>query len=90
MSKLSILVSLILSFSINYTYAQVWEGDYLIESQNDIDVFPTACNCTEITGNLTIEEGFFSYINHLDGLTQLTSVGGNLKILLWKHHWVRI
>jgi len=34
--------------------AQVWEGDYELKTQSEVDSFRLNCNCTTIDGNLTI------------------------------------
>jgi len=62
--------------------AQVWNGNYNITSQEEVDRFAEDCNCTEITGSLTIEKTYYSTdIQHLDGLSGLTTVKGDLKLI---------
>ncbi len=75
-SSVAKLFALFLLFLIyENARAQVWEGDYLIETQADVDNFTTDCACTEITGVLHISGYANSGIVHLDGLSNLTSVG---------------
>jgi len=50
----------------------VWEGDYSIESQDDLD---NLSGYVEVTGSLSIR-----HIRYLYGLELLTSVGGSLDI----------
>ena len=54
----------------------VYEGNYTIDSQEDIDNF----NYCEITGNLTIEEAVTGDITNLSGLSKLETIGGSLYI----------
>ena len=54
-------------------------GDIVFNHQDDIEDFLIAYpNCTEISGSLTIEGEYF--IENLDGLSSLTSIGGYLGI----------
>src|SRR5690606_12196009 len=53
-------------------------GDVILTSQTEVDAFATNYpNCTEISSDLNISG---STITNLDGLSNLTSVGGNLYI----------
>jgi len=67
----------ILLFTINFSIANVWQGDYNIQFQSEVDDFASDCNCTSINGDLTI---FGTDIVHLDGLSELTEVTGLLEI----------
>jgi len=60
---------LLLSGSIR---AQVYDGDLVLETQNDVDLF----NYSQVTGNLTIEEVVPGGIINLNSLSKLVSVGG--------------
>ncbi len=52
-----------------------------LTSQQQIDDFPTDYpNCTEVVGDLTINDAVNGDILNLDGLAQLISIGGFLKI----------
>ena len=56
-------------------------GDITFTTQAEIDAFPTDYpGCTEILGNVTIDDGGSENITNLNGLSQLSSVGGNLTI----------
>ena len=49
-------------------------------SQQQIDNFPTDYpGCTQIEGNVLIQDTFVTYITNLNGLANLTSIGGDLK-----------
>jgi len=53
----------------------------IFRTQNEIDSFPIKYpNCTEIQGNVLIEENVIGNITNLNGLSVLTSVGGYLDI----------
>lgn len=52
--------------------------DFDFSGQFEVDNFPS--NCTEITGNLNIEDDFSMPISNIDALSNVTSIGGNLTI----------
>ena len=58
--------------------AQVYVGDILLASQSQVNDFPATCNCTTITGSLTITG---ADIDDLSPLTGLAFVGGNLVLV---------
>jgi len=74
-STITIIISL-LFVTINLQ-AQIWEGDYFINSQEDINNFAKTCKCTEISGGLFIRG---NQINNLNGLGDLYRIDGNLNI----------
>jgi hypothetical protein len=51
-----------------------WEGNYTISTLADLEAFR---GYSSITGNLFFDQ---SYLTNLDGLSSLTSIGGNLEI----------
>lgn len=56
-------------------------GDITFSTQQEIDDFAaTFPNCTEIEGGIFIEESSLNIITNLNGLSQITSVGGDLQI----------
>jgi len=58
--------------------ANVWQGDYIIESQADADAFPSICDCLTIQGSLIITG---NDLQHVDSLYKLIFVNENLEIL---------
>ena len=52
-------------------------GDFTLTTQREIGNF----DCTSVTGSLTIDEAVSGNITNLDGLFELTSVGGQLRIV---------
>lgn len=78
MKTLSLTIAIILSHTL--LFAQCPQGAItIISSQADIDNFPVNYpNCTELDGGLTITGG---NIVNLYGLSQLTSIGGDLNFL---------
>ncbi len=73
-----ILLLLIPLFLGQLLMAQTWEGDYLIETQEQVDNFTEDCGCDIINGNLTIGNGEdYFYIDNLLGLSNLTTVTGH-------------
>ena len=78
--RLSSIVTLslflfIFSYPISLN-AQQCIGSYTLTSQAEIDVF----NCATVTGDLRIRETNPGNITNLNGLSELTSVGGYLSI----------
>jgi len=76
MKKISISILALLFIGIGLK-AQVWEGNYNIRTQEDIDSFQRNCKCTEIEGSLNING---SSIDNLLGLSDLYEVQGDLSI----------
>ena len=88
----SILTLSLLLFIFSYPIslnAQECIGSYFLTSQAEVDVF----NCTTVTGDVDIGDkfiddpdypGHFSNITNLNGLSELTSVGGEL--LIWSNY----
>lgn len=77
----NLISCLIVCLLLTNIYAQVWEGDYELLSQEEVDAFPIECNCTEITGNLYIGENINIFpvatnISDLSPLSNLNTVGG--------------
>ena len=72
---ISMFLLLIFSFPISLP-AQECNGDFELTSQTDIDNF----NCTIVRGSLTIREAVAGNISNLDGLSELTTVEGQLNI----------
>jgi len=68
----------ILLFTFYFSSANVWQGDYLIQSQDDADSFRSICNCALIDGNLMITG---NDIVHLDSLSDLKEVTTSLEIM---------
>lgn len=69
-------VLFLLSFGWQQTaQAQVFTGNILLGTQDEVNDFPTTCNCTSITGFLRING---ANITDLSPLAGLTSVGGYL------------
>ena len=64
---------LLLSANLN---AQVYNGDLTLTSQAEVDAF----NYTSVTGDLTIQETVPGNITNLNGLSELSSVGGAFRI----------
>ncbi len=62
---------------VNFSIEQVWEGDYLISTMEELEAI---AGYTKVTGNLTIKEASASLFTNLDALACLTSVEGNLFI----------
>jgi len=63
---------------INCCVANVWQGDYIIETQADADAFRSICNCTTINGNLIITG---VDIVHVDSLRELKKIIGTFEII---------
>ena len=75
--RLCYIIVLLLSFS-NFSIANIWEGDYFIQSETEANNFKTHCNCSSINGDLIIRG---DDIIHLDSLHLLTTINGYLKII---------
>ncbi len=75
MKALFLFLLMILFLQINIS-AQVFNGDLELTTQAEIDNF----NYTSITGDLTIDEATLSNITNLNGLSELTSIGGEFII----------
>ena len=75
---ITIISLIILTFFIAPVQAAVCTGDYTIDLNNSSGDIAALSGCTEITGNLTIDD---STLTSLTGLNNLTSVGGNLEII---------
>jgi len=60
--------------------AQECIGSYFLASQAEVDVF----NCTTVTGGMEIDDAISGNITNLNGLSELTSVGGDL--LIWNNY----
>lgn len=71
-----LLTILMTIFLLTKANAQIYNGNLTISRQTEVDIF----NYSEVTGDLIIDEGRIGDIRDLDGLSQLTSVGGSLKI----------
>ena len=69
---------IIITFFISPVQAEVCVGDYTIDLTNSSGDIAALSGCTEITGNLIIDD---STLVNLTGLENLTSVGGNLEII---------
>ena len=69
---LTLWIFLLVLSNIN---AQVFSGNLFLSSQTQIDAF----NYTSVSGSLTIES-FSGSIQNLNGLSELTMVGGDLQI----------
>ena len=65
-------------FLTTIAFSQDCIGDYILRSQSDVDNFPS--DCTVVTGNFFIEDNFSNSITNLNGLSNLFSVGGDLRI----------
>ncbi len=71
-----IAFTLLLALATTVSHAETSTGDLTLRSQTDIDGF----NFTEVTGNLTINDVTAGDITNLDGLSELSQIGGNLTI----------
>ena len=69
---------IILSFYISPVQAEVCGGDYIVDLNNSSGDIAALSGCTEITGNLAIDD---TTLTSLSGLNNLTTVGGNLEII---------
>jgi len=67
-----------LLFTLYFSFANIWEGDYYIQSQEDVDAFPGICNCTLIEGSLII---IGNNVVNLDSLNNLEEVTEAFKII---------
>ena len=67
------LAIVLLFFTFHFSFAQ----SFTLNSQADVDAFPTNCNCTSITGDLTIEG---NDIVNLSPLSSLTYIEGDVLI----------
>ncbi|MFT4534559.1 MAG: hypothetical protein ACJA1A_000562 [Saprospiraceae bacterium] len=76
------LILVLFLFSTQFVLAQsCLPGGMTFSTQQQIDNFATNYpNCTEIEGNVLIEESINDDITNLNGLAQLTSLGGDLII----------
>ncbi len=76
------LILVLFLFSTPFVLAQsCLPSGMTFSTQQQIDDFATNYpNCTEIEGNVLIEESIFDDITNLNGLAQLTSFGGDLII----------
>ncbi len=77
---LSLFISLLM---FTMVHAQTYNGSVTLESQTEVDTF----NYTSITGSIRIDDQYLDpdspeRIKNLNGLSNLTSVGGNL-IFFW-------
>jgi len=70
-------VLFLLLFCLSHSVAQVWDRDYLIQSQAEADEFMSRCNCAVIDGDLIIEG---NDIIQLDSLYILKEVKGSVVI----------
>jgi hypothetical protein len=68
----SIILLIIFGFSNMPVTAQTFVGDAFLTTQIEVDAF----NYTEVTGYLLIQESVQGSITNLDGLSNLTTVGG--------------
>jgi len=59
-------------------FANVWQGDYIINQQADADAFRNVCACTSINGSLTIAG---NDVQHVDSLYELTDVRESVEIV---------
>ncbi|MFN0015198.1 MAG: right-handed parallel beta-helix repeat-containing protein, partial [Saprospiraceae bacterium] len=59
-------------------------GGITFTTQAEVDAFPTNYpGCTQITGDVTINDGDYNaFITNLNGLSNITSIGGNLRAFL--------
>src|ERR1044071_4662852 len=64
------------SFSISNLQGQVYNGSLTLVSQEQVDAF----NYTSVTGSLIIQEVSAGNITNLNGLSELTSIEGDLTI----------
>lgn len=82
MKKLPLFIlGVAFSHSLAFSQACLPEG-ITFTTQEQIDNFQTNYpGCTQIEGNLTISDGFSGSITNLNGLTVLTSIGGNLSLM---------
>ena len=71
------LILILFLFSTPFVLAQsCLPGGMTFSTQQQIDDFATNYpNCTEIEGNVLIEESIYDDITNLNGLAQLTSFG---------------
>jgi hypothetical protein len=76
MKKKTILSLLFCLFLLAEVNAQTYNGQLILTSQAEVDAF----NYTEVTGNLTINDNVNGDITNLNGLSELTTVGGVLAI----------
>ncbi len=76
-------IYLILIFTLNFAalWGQCPSGSLNITSQAQIDNFAINYpNCTQIAGGVTIDEHWSTPIYNLNGLSQVTSIGGDIRI----------
>jgi hypothetical protein len=69
----ALVALLVVALAPNPLYAQVCDGNVFLGTQAQVDDF----NCTSVTGNLSM---IFTGITNLDGLSELTLIGGRLII----------
>lgn len=80
-TNIAIHIFLILSFSYAVTAQDCLSTGITFTTQKQIDNFSTNYpSCTKIKGNVLIKERKANNINNLNGLSQITSVAGNLKV----------
>ncbi len=62
--------------------AQCPQGNITLTTQQEVDNFAANYpNCTELLGNLSIDDDYTSSITSLAGLSQITAVGGDVDII---------
>jgi|TARA_R110000737_G_scaffold289922_1_gene296453 hypothetical protein len=77
-----ILVFLVFIVALLSIHADCPTSDIVLTSQADIDAFPSNYpGCTNMLHHVTIEESVAGKIVNLNGLSQLTSIGGDFFIL---------
>ena len=76
------LCLLALSFSTLSLKAACPTGDITFNTQAQIDAFPTTyAGCAVMPYSITIQEHVLGNITNLNGLSQLTAIGGGLRIV---------
>jgi hypothetical protein len=74
----TIISLIILTFFVGTSWADVCAGDYIVDDNETSGDIAVLSGCTEVTGNLTIQN---TALTNLDDLDNLTSVSGNLWLL---------
>jgi hypothetical protein len=78
---LTLLFLITFSFLNKVTAQDCIPAGIIFTTQQQIDNFPTSYpSCTQINGDLRIEERVANNITNLDGLAQITSIKGNLLV----------
>jgi hypothetical protein len=86
LTQITAVLSLTLILAVGVAWIQPAAGqicggpaDKTLTTQTQIDDFQTTYGpCTEVTGNLTINDGTITNITNVDGLSDLTDIGGRL------------